>query len=223
MNLERYRAKRDFSQTQEPSGLGDRTSAGAKPMFVVQKHAASHLHYDFRIEVEEVLKSWAVPKGIPTQRGARRLAIQVEDHPMAYGQFEGVIPPGNFGAGTVMIWDLGTYTTRLVSPAAGLASGRLDLELHGRKLRGSWTLVKMRSKVPDDKPVWLLIKSDKDLDPIPASVDDTSARSGRTMEQIAGADPHRTQVVARLRRRRRRARESRRGGSLLAAITVLSA
>src|SRR5882724_11064030 len=102
MGLERYRTKRDFDQTHEPVGQSDPARAGAKPMFVVQKHIATHLHYDFRLEVEGVLKSWAVPKGIPTQRGTKRLAIQVEDHPLAYGHFEGTIPAGNYGAGTVM-------------------------------------------------------------------------------------------------------------------------
>jgi len=109
MGLKEYKAKRDFSRTREPSGKSQTGGGQTSSAFVVQKHAASHLHYDFRLEVEGVLKSWAVPMGFPTTRGERRLAIQVEDHPLEYKHFEGTIPEGNYGAGTVMVWDTGTY------------------------------------------------------------------------------------------------------------------
>src|SRR6267143_459025 len=109
MGLREYIAKRNFGRTEEPTGETRRSSRVREPMFVIQKHAASHLHYDFRLEMDGVLKSWAVPKGIPTEKGERRLAMEVEDHPIEYGGFEGVIPPGNYGAGTVMLWDRGRY------------------------------------------------------------------------------------------------------------------
>src|ERR1043165_9350787 len=109
MSLARYKAKRNFRETAEPVGRTRRRSAAGTPMFVIQKHDATRLHYDFRLEMEGVLKSWAVPKGLPATKGDRRLAVQVEDHPIDYADFEGTIAPGNYGAGTVMVWDIGTY------------------------------------------------------------------------------------------------------------------
>ena len=114
--LEEYAGKRDFHQTREPGPLRQRKRTAPQKtqgnLFVIQKHAASHLHYDFRLQMEGVLKSWAVPKGLPMRRGDKRLAMQVEDHPLDYARFEGIIAPGNYGAGTVMVWDIGTYEVK---------------------------------------------------------------------------------------------------------------
>src|SRR5947207_5835246 len=143
MGLKEYKAKRNFSRTREPAGEvhhGKHT----EPIFVVQKHAATRLHYDFRLEMEGVLKSWAVPKGFPTRKGDKRLAVEVEDHPLDYGNFEGTIPEGNYGAGTVMLWDTGTYSVSGDDPLSALNEGKLRLQVRGKKLKGEWTLVRMR-------------------------------------------------------------------------------
>src|SRR5882762_7144652 len=139
MSLREYARKRDFEQTAEPT---DRTRArkSSKPRFVVQKHAASRLHYDFRLELDGTLKSWAVPKGIPLIKGEKRLAVEVEDHPVAYIDFEGTIPKGQYGGGTVMVWDHGSYEAAEKNPSAQLKSGKLHFTLHGEKLEGEWYL-----------------------------------------------------------------------------------
>jgi bifunctional non-homologous end joining protein LigD len=187
MALKEYQAKRDFSRTREPAGK-PRTDRRARGLiFVVQKHAASHLHYDFRLEMQGVLKSWAVPKGFPTKRGDRRLAIQVEDHPFDYKDFEGTIPEGNYGAGTVMVWDTGTYEVIGAEPFQALKEGKLHLWLNGKKLAGEWTLVRMRARDESAKPQWLLLKSGEDFPPFSKRQEDSSVRSGRSMDQIAGA------------------------------------
>jgi bifunctional non-homologous end joining protein LigD len=184
--LKEYRAKRDFTRTAEPSGAKTAKGADAKErMFVIQKHAASHLHYDFRLEMEGVLRSWAVPKRPPTTRGETRLAMHVEDHPMDYARFEGVIPKGQYGGGTVMVWDMGTYTVKDDHPVAGYHRGKITLELKGKKLKGEWTLVRDKRTEKDAKQRWLLIKTGKDTHPISAKADDTSALSGRSMAEIA--------------------------------------
>src|SRR5437899_3285612 len=145
-------------------------------MFVIQKHAASRLHYDFRLEMEGVLKSWAVPKGFPTKRGDRRLAVQVEDHPTEYADFEGTIPEGSYGAGTVMVWDTGTYEVSGDEPIKALEKGKLHLLLKGKKLKGEWTLVHMRRRSDEEKkPQWLLLKSGSDVPAISERIDDSSA------------------------------------------------
>jgi bifunctional non-homologous end joining protein LigD len=146
------------------------------------------LHYDFRLEMDGVLKSWAVPKGFPHIKGDRRLAMQVEDHPIEYGGFEGTIPPGNYGAGTVMLWDFGSYKILDGEPLDALEKGKLPLELAGKKLKGRWTLVRMKPKDGDTKVSWLMIKSEADVKSVSASADDKSAKSGKTMKQIAGAN-----------------------------------
>src|SRR5438105_8357332 len=129
MGLKEYKAKRNFARTREPAGGNRARDQKKQPLFVVQKHAASHLHYDFRLEMEGVLKSWAVPKGFPTRKGDKRLAVQVEDHPVDYANFEGTIAPGNYGAGTVMVWDRGRYAVAGDNPSRELERGRIHLTL----------------------------------------------------------------------------------------------
>ena len=185
-SISAYNAKRDFTQTAEPAGKTK--SNGKKPLFVIQKHDASHLHYDFRLELDGVLKSWAVPKGPPTDMQTKRLAMMVEDHPYDYARFEGTIPPGNYGAGTVMVWDIGTWENLGPEAHDGLRSGKLHFLLKGKKLKGEWALVKMHGPRAAKGNEWLLLKHGKAMKPISARQDDTSAISGRSMAQIAG--PH---------------------------------
>ncbi len=182
MSLREYKKKRDFSLTAEPPGKAERSGTGK--LFVVQKHDASRLHYDFRLEMEGVLKSWAVPKGFPFVRGERRLAVQVEDHPLDYAKFEGIIPQGQYGGGTVMVWDFGTYETSDPHPARALAMGKpLHVVLHGEKLEGEWTLVRGRSD--GDARNWFLIKTGEDARAISRKQEEHSALTGRTLKQIA--------------------------------------
>jgi bifunctional non-homologous end joining protein LigD len=162
--LEKYRAKRDFLKTPEPAEGGQR--AGQALSFVIQKHAARSLHYDFRLELRGTLKSWAVPKGPSLDPAVKRMAVQVEDHPISYASFEGVIPPRQYGAGQVIVWDRGLWTP-LGDAEKGLQSGKLKFELHGEKLKGAWTLVRMHGRGNDKQPPWLLIK-ERDADARPA-------------------------------------------------------
>ncbi|MGE0591870.1 MAG: DNA polymerase ligase N-terminal domain-containing protein [Vicinamibacterales bacterium] len=164
MSLERYREKRDFTESPEPQGRdGHRSPTGRQPRaFCVQKHLASHLHYDLRLEHEGVLLSWAVPKGPSVDPSVKRLAMHVEDHPVEYGGFEGLIPSG-YGAGIVMLWDEGTWTPEVDDVDAALRKGDLKFTLNGYKLKGSWALVRTRGGAwsrgrPDDGRSWLLIK-----------------------------------------------------------------
>jgi len=187
MGLTEYKRKRDFTVTAEPSGAKKsrpKRVAGAS-RFVIQKHDASRLHYDFRLEMEGVLKSWAVPKGLPWKRGEKHLAVEVEDHPIDYEGFEGVIPEGNYGGGTVMVWDRGHYYVHGEKPLEALKQGRIHMVLEGEKLKGEWTLIRTRSD--RGKNQWLLLKSDADVKPISKKLDDQSVKTGRTMNQIAKA------------------------------------
>ncbi len=176
-----YRKKRDFSRTREPPGA--QRKAGRSLAFVVQKHRASHLHYDFRLEIDGVLKSWAVPKGPSLDPSNKRLAIRVEDHPFDYRNFEGTIPQGSYGAGDVIVWDRGTYNDAggggedaLVK---GLRKGVLDLMLRGEKLRGEFSLVRMQHPRQ-----WLLIKkSDAYATSRDVTRDDRSVISGRRLPE----------------------------------------
>src|SRR3984893_423454 len=167
--LEDYRRKRKFTETPEPSGRV-RTSSRTH-IFVVQKHSASHLHYDFRLAITGVLVSWAVPKGPSMNPADKRLAIRTEDHPLEYAKFEGVIPEGQYGAGTVVVWDTGTYdsTNNNIPPEQQLAQGKIDIVLHGVKLRGGFSLVRPGKASPESKgrERWLLVKRrDQYADPL---------------------------------------------------------
>src|SRR5690349_7225912 len=144
MSLLEYIQKRDFKVTAEPRGKVGKAKNAAALRFVIQKHAASHLHYDFRLELGGTLKSWAVPKGVPYKKGEKRLAMEVEDHPVSYIDFEGIIPQGQYGGGTVMVWDRGTFEPLSPSPSRELESGKLHFILHGKKLQGEWYLVRLR-------------------------------------------------------------------------------
>jgi DNA ligase D-like protein (predicted 3'-phosphoesterase) len=152
-----YRAKRDFSKTAEPSG--DRPAASTGHAYLIQKHAARRLHYDFRLEIDGTLKSWAVTRGPSLNPADKRLAVHVEDHPLAYGDFEGTIPQGEYGGGTVMLWDQGTWEP-IGDAERGLKKGRLDFELHGKRLKGRWHLVRMAGNRRGEakRENWLLIK-----------------------------------------------------------------
>src|SRR5713101_2451062 len=141
MGLREYRRKRDFKKTPEPSGKAAARRHKGELLFVIQKHAASRLHYDFRLELDRVLKSWAVPKGPSLDPADKRLAMHVEDHPLDYGSFEGIIPKGEYGGGTVLLWDRGSWEP-VGDPHQGYAKGHLKFELDGEKLKGGWTLVK---------------------------------------------------------------------------------
>jgi bifunctional non-homologous end joining protein LigD len=193
--LERYRSMRDFKKTAEPSGgVAAADTSGALP-FVIQKHAATRLHYDFRLGLHGVLKSWAVTKGPSYVPGDKRLAVQVEDHPMEYGGFEGTIPKGQYGGGTVMLWDEGTWEP-LGNADESLAKGNLKFVLHGKKLQGKWVLVRMGGKAANEaKPNWLLIKEHDEYEqtaadePIVESKPD-SVLTGRDMDAIARDEDH---------------------------------
>ena len=182
MGLKEYKAKRNFRQTKEPAGS---RAKNVRNFFVVQKHDATRLHYDFRLAMDGVLKSWAVPKGFPSAKGERHLAVEVEDHPMDYARFEGTIPKGNYGAGTVMVWDLGSYEVESGDPIRGLKSGKLHFTLKGKKLKGEWALVRMRPRLGEDKPQWLLFKAGEDAPPISARAEDQSALTKRSLQKIA--------------------------------------
>jgi bifunctional non-homologous end joining protein LigD len=183
--LTTYRAKRDFQISAEPAGNGSSTAPhkGKERLFVIQKHAASHLHYDFRLEMEGVLRSWAVPKGPPLKKGERRLAMHVEDHPLDYARFEGIIPQGQYGGGTVMVWDIGSYTVKSDHASREFYQGRMHLNLKGKKLRGEWLLVRTKGE-EGEKEAWLLIKAGTDARPISSRRDDQSALTRRSMDRI---------------------------------------
>ena len=188
--LAQYNAKRDFTKTEEPAGTAAK-STGRKLRFVIQKHAASHLHFDLRLELDGVMKSWAVPKGPSYDPTVKRLAMQVEDHPIEYNKFEGTIPKGEYGGGTVMIWDRGTYEAEAGSGAeavrTGYNRGDLKIVMHGERMQGRWVLVRTR-RDPKGRAQWLLIKHRDQLalegsDVVSAFP--TSVVTGRTMEEIA--------------------------------------
>ncbi|MEF2072541.1 DNA ligase D [Consotaella aegiceratis] len=187
--LKTYREKRDFSQTREPAGAGRRRRSKAL-YFCVQKHAATRLHYDFRVEWEGVLKSWAVTRGPSYDPADKRLAVRTEDHPLDYGDFEGTIPKGQYGGGTVMLWDAGTWEP-VGDPDAGLRDGSLKMLLKGEKMTGHWALVRMKGKKGETRENWLLIKEKDDVaDPDRNIVDEMplSVKSGRDLDAIREGD-----------------------------------
>ena len=184
MALDEYKRKRDFRRTVEPAGKPLPKKVKGASRFVIQKHAARRLHYDFRLEMEGVLKSWALPKGLPWKRGEKHLAVEVEDHPIEYEAFEGIIPEGQYGGGTVMVWDRGTYYVFGEQPLKSLREGKLHLVLDGKKAKGEWTLVRIRGR-EGEKNQWLILKTGDDVKPISQKLDDQSVKTGRTMKQIA--------------------------------------
>ncbi len=181
-DLGRYRAKRDFAKTPEPSGTAPVADAGPERVYVIQKHHAGHLHYDLRLESGGVLKSWAIPKGPSLDPADRRLAVEVEDHPLDYAGFEGAIPEGEYGAGTVIVWDRGTFRPQgSAGFEAMLEKGSVKIEVAGEKLRGGFALV--RTRFAGKKTNWLLIK-EKDANARPGS--DVTAEAPRSV--ISGRD-----------------------------------
>jgi bifunctional non-homologous end joining protein LigD len=190
MALEEYRRKRDFSATAEPAGAAGTDPQAGGLTYVIHKHAARALHYDLRLEIGGVYASWAVPKGPSLDPADKRLAVHVEDHPLEYGSFEGAIPAGEYGGGTVMIWDRGSFLP-VGDAAEAVAKGHLKFVLDGSKLKGAWALVRMKPRPGERQEAWLLIKEHDDgvrpraeYDVLTAEPD--SAASGRTMEEIAG-------------------------------------
>ena len=199
MPLEEYKRKRRFAETPEPPGKVEKKS---QHRFVVQKHRATRLHYDFRLEMDGVLKSWAVPKGPSLDPADKRLAMQVEDHPVSYFDFEGIIPEGNYGAGTVMVWDVGTWEPLSPVPVKGkfvpatdaeaaamLQKGDFKFRLRGKRLKGDFVLIHMKGRRPGSKGTeWLLIKKQDEYAVSGFNIDqyDTSVLTGRTMREIGG-------------------------------------
>ena len=192
MSIKDYHRKRDFKKTPEPKTSVGPLKKSKKSLFIVQKHAASHLHYDFRLEMDGVLKSWAVPKGPSLDPAQKRLAMQVEDHPLSYATFEGIIPKGQYGGGTVMLWDRGTWKA-IGDAKKTYQKGKLDFILSGKKLKGQWHLVRMKADKQGKTP-WLLIKSHDDQSRSTKEYDilleeDSSVSTQRSLEQIAGNAP----------------------------------
>jgi bifunctional non-homologous end joining protein LigD len=186
VGLREYQKKRDFKITPEPAGKSkkpprkpsapSRRPAGRKLAFVVQKHRATQLHYDFRLEWKGVMLSWAVPKGPSLDPSVKRMAMPTEDHPIEYNKFEGVIPEGQYGGGTVMIWDNGTWDPEQDDPGAALKKGDLKFTLHGKKLKGSFVLVRLKPRTPEARVGWLLIKH-RDAHASPDDITETMPRS----------------------------------------------
>lgn len=202
--LAEYRAKRDFDITKEPRGRLNR-AAGKSRRFVIQKHDATRLHYDLRLELGGVYRSWAVTKVPSLDPAVKRLAVEVEDHPLDYGTFEGTIPENAYGGGTVQLWDRGQWRPQSErSPAKDLEEGHLKFELDGERMHGGWALIRMRDRDTHRRQArhnWLLVK-ERDESAIPGEPDallaaSTSVKTGRTLDEIAGGvRPKRTKRIA---------------------------
>ena len=210
MALEVYRKKRDFKKTPEPAGRPARKTVARKKgnSFVIQKHAARRLHYDFRLELDGVLKSWAVTRGPSLVLNDKRLAVHVEDHPLEYGGFEGTIPQGEYGGGTVILWDRGTWKP-LNDAHKGYAKGHLEFELAGKKLHGRWHLVRMPKRRGEKRENWLLIKGDDEAargagDPDILEEQPESVKTGRMVEDVAGEEPGWSSKTGRIDKRKTR-------------------
>lgn len=182
-SLKEYKKKRDFKKTPEPQAK-KRAKKTKEPLYVIQHHEASHDHYDLRLEINGVLKSWAIPKGPSLDPAVKRLAVETEDHPMAYADFEGIIPQGQYGGGTVMVWDIGTYDNSKAEYGTTMADaykkGRIEVEIHGKKLQGAFALIKT-------KLGWLFFKQEDEFASArknPVKSQKKSALTGRTMLQI---------------------------------------
>lgn len=188
-DLDRYRRRRDLDRSPEPSGDDDRPPPGDDPIFVIQQHDASTLHFDLRLEVDGVLVSWAVPKGPSTDPAERRLALRTEDHPLDSADFEGTIPADEYGGGTVLVWDRGPYRHLKGGAdevAAAIAAGHLEVALDGSKITGGYALIRTGSD--GDQERWLLVKMDDDGADArrnPVSTEPESVRSGRTLDEVA--------------------------------------
>lgn len=190
--MKTYNEKRDFSKTTEPRNTTS-IKKNKEPIFVIQKHDATNLHYDFRLEIDNTLKSWSVPKGPSTDPSVKRMAIPTEDHPIAYADFEGVIPEGEYGGGTVMVWDTGTIESNkkdedgnTVSLEESFKAGSIEVSLHGKKLNGGYNLVEMKGGKM--KGNWLLMKQDDvkaDARRNPVNTQTKSVLSGRSLKEIA--------------------------------------
>jgi bifunctional non-homologous end joining protein LigD len=190
MSLKEYARKRDFAKTPEPKPVAPRASAAHSGRYFIQRHNATRLHYDFRLEIDGTLKSWAVPKGPSLDPAVKHLAAMVEDHPLDYGDFEGNIPKGQYGGGSVMLWDRGTFD--LIGPEPGaeqIERGDLKFELHGDKLQGTWALVRMKNRGKGNE--WLIIKKKDEAAQPGWDIEDfaVSVKTGRTQEEIAADLP----------------------------------
>jgi len=192
--LQTYRAKRDFDVTAEPRGRVAARKSG-QLRFVIQRHAATRLHFDLRLELGGVYKSWAVTKVPSLDPATKRLAVEVEDHPLEYGKFEGTIPKGQYGGGTVQLWDRGTWKPKSDDPQRDIAKGMLKFELSGKRMHGGWALIRLRddprNRTARPRHNWLLVKErDEDAhpgDPEALSSEDTSVSTGRTLDEIASS------------------------------------
>lgn len=209
MSREEYRRKRDFGRTPEPSGDGRKKKKGRWPLFVIQQHAATSMHWDFRLEAEGTLKSWAVPKGPSTDPRDKRLAMPTEDHPLEYVDFEGVIPMGEYGGGPVIIWDRGVYENRSVdkrgrkvSVSKAIELGSVKVYLRGQKISGGHALVRTGSK-PGERARWLLVKerdAEADARRNPTRTQPESVVSGRTLRQVLAEEGSEADQAAAMKR-----------------------